>query len=202
LGSIFVIDTWTKKIVAEYTGRPRANEFFENCRRLCLYYNALVNIENGNKGIFDYFDKMGSGYLLCEEPKVARETIDDVKQRGTNRRGTTASDPLNRYARGLIADWLTTKTDNLEKPEELFVHTLRGVALVKELIRWNDKDNFDRVSALGMALILLKDREVYNGESDVKIDYTKMDKNFMRILSKNPKFANKFNQYNFPGYVK
>lgn len=200
LGSIFIMDSWTKKIVAEYTGRPNATEFYETCRRLCLYYNALVNIENGNKGIFDYFEKMGSYYLICEEPRVAKEAISDDRQKGTNRRGTYASEPLNQYARGLIAEWLLTKTKNEDKVEELYVHTLRGIALVKELIGWNVKGNFDRVSALGMALLLLKDREVYSGEAEIKLDYTKMDKNFIRMLSKNPKFANKFNQYNFPGY--
>lgn len=41
LGSIFVMDFWTDRIVAEYTGRlPFANDFYEQIRLLCLYYNC------------------------------------------------------------------------------------------------------------------------------------------------------------------
>lgn len=41
LGSIFVLDLWTDKIVAEYTGRPMyAEDYFEICRRLCIFYNG------------------------------------------------------------------------------------------------------------------------------------------------------------------
>lgn len=41
LGSIFVLDLWTDRIVAEYTGRPLfADDYFDICRKLCLFYNA------------------------------------------------------------------------------------------------------------------------------------------------------------------
>ena len=41
LFSTFVLDTWTDKLVAEYTGRqPFADDNFEIVRLLCLFYNA------------------------------------------------------------------------------------------------------------------------------------------------------------------
>lgn len=41
LFSTFVLDTWTDKLVAEYTGRqPFADDNFEVVRLLCLFYNA------------------------------------------------------------------------------------------------------------------------------------------------------------------
>lgn len=56
LGSIFILDSWTDKIVAEYTGRPMlAEDYFEICRKLCLFYNARLNYENNKKGLFGYF---------------------------------------------------------------------------------------------------------------------------------------------------
>lgn len=46
LGSIFVFDLYTDRIVAEYTGRPRfANDFYEICRRLSIFYNGRINYE-------------------------------------------------------------------------------------------------------------------------------------------------------------
>ena len=46
LGSFFVLDTWTDTIVMEYTGRPPfANDYFEICRKGCLFYNAKLMYE-------------------------------------------------------------------------------------------------------------------------------------------------------------
>ena len=45
LGSIFVLDLWTDRIVAEYTGRPPfADDYYEICRKLhiALYNNIKV----------------------------------------------------------------------------------------------------------------------------------------------------------------
>ena len=46
LGSFFILDTWTDTIVMEYTGRPMfANDYFEICRKGCLFYNAKLMYE-------------------------------------------------------------------------------------------------------------------------------------------------------------
>lgn len=170
LGSCFIADCWTRRIVAEYTGRPRtADDFYENCRRLLLYYNARANIENGNKGIFDYFDKKNCGYLIMDEPRVVRETLDDTTIRnnmGRRRRGTTPSKPMNQFARGLLAKWCLESTGNEELPEEIQLHRFRCLPAIKEMILWNIDGNFDRVSALGMLMIAMNDREKYNIETE------------------------------------
>lgn len=169
LGSCFVGDSWTKKIVAEYTGRPRtAAEFYENCRRLALYYNAKANIENGNKGIFDYFDDKNCGYLIMDEPRIAREILEDTTIRqntGRRRRGTTPSTKLNQFARGLLAKWCLESTNNPDKPEEIQLHRFRCLPAIKEMSIWNIDGNFDRVSALEMLMLAFHDREKYNVET-------------------------------------
>jgi hypothetical protein len=193
LGSMFVIDTFTGRIVAEYTGRPKegAFEFYETCRRLALYYNAICNIENLNKGIFDYFDNKNCGYLICEEPRVARESVQDTVKGITRRRGTTPSEKLNAYARGLIARYLLESTNNSDLPEELRVHTVKSIPLLQEMALWNINGNFDRVSALGMLMLIYYDRMKYNIETIAPTEATDpfWDKLFKR----------KNNSYNNPG---
>lgn len=67
LGSTFILDLWTDKIVAEYTGRPMfADDYYETSRRMCLFYNARMNYENNKKGLFAYFSKMNCLYLLTD----------------------------------------------------------------------------------------------------------------------------------------
>lgn len=67
LQSTFVLDLWTDQIVAEYTGRPQfAEDYYEQVRRMCIYYNGRLNYENNKKGLFAYFSKMNSLYLLTD----------------------------------------------------------------------------------------------------------------------------------------
>jgi hypothetical protein len=169
LGSCFIGDLWTKKIVAEYTGRPKSAEiFYENCRRLLLYYKAIANIENANKGIFDYLDKKNCGYLIMDEPRIARETLENTSLKNNNsrrRRGTTPSEAINRYGRGLLAKWCMESTNNEELPEEIQLHRFRCLPAIKEMTLWNIDGNFDRVSSLIQLMIAFSDREKYNEET-------------------------------------
>ena len=46
LGSVLVLDLWTDRIVAEYTGRPMfADDLYEIVRKLCLFYNGKTMYE-------------------------------------------------------------------------------------------------------------------------------------------------------------
>jgi len=171
LGSMFIIDTFTKRVVAEYTGRPEtAKDFYETCRRGLLYYNTKVLIENANRGIFEYFDSKNCGYLIADVPDIVKEYNESIKAKtGTTRqRGFTPTDKLNAFARGMIAEYLKSSTNNPEKPEELFVHKFRCLAAIQEMINWNMDGNFDRVSALGCAVLLMNQELKYPSEERFK----------------------------------
>lgn len=74
LPSIFILDMFTDRIVAEYTGRPNfADDFYEICRKLALFYNASLNYENDKKGLFTYFSNHHCTYMLCDTPDILRD---------------------------------------------------------------------------------------------------------------------------------
>lgn len=171
LGSIFIFDLWTDKIVAEYTGRPRtANAFYEICLRLLAYYNASANYENNKKGLGAYFANNNALRYLCDTPQILRD-MEYVKVvlTGNKLKGTNATQGVNKYARRLIADWMVKsrtievvkKDENQQEKKEdviiLNLHTIRSVGLIKEALMWNEDGNFDRISALGMLMILRED---------------------------------------------
>jgi hypothetical protein len=189
LGSVFVGDLWTRRIVAEYTGRPKTSEeFYENARRLLLYFRAQSMIENANKGIFDYFDSKNCGYLIAEEPRLARETLEDKTIRnssGRRRRGFTPSKIMNQTLRGFLAKWCLESTRNEDKPEEIQVHLFRSLAAIKEMIMWNIDGNFDRVSALGALMLLMHDREKYTIETEENYKTLASDDFFLRNYRRN-----------------
>jgi hypothetical protein len=162
-GSCIVIDLLTNSVVAEYTGRPDSDTFYENCRRLLIYYKAIANIENANKGIFEYFKAKTSYHYIADEPEIVKEAFsNDGRNRTSSRKkGTTPSEMLNAYARKKIGEWLKYSTNNPKKPEELVVHKIRSKTILQELRLWNPKGNFDRVSALCMAILLLLEKQKY-----------------------------------------
>lgn len=93
---------------------------------------------------------------------------------GNTAKGTTATQPINAYAKSLIRQWLletipiTEVIDGQEQEIQVpRLYTLKSRALIKELIAYNTEANFDRISALGMLMLLRKDRMIlYQGNID------------------------------------
>lgn len=173
LGSVFVLDLWTDEVVAEYTGRPMfADDFYEICRKLCLFYNARMNYENNKKGLFAYFSRMNCTYLLTEQLEFLKDKDMVRESYGNKARGTNASVPVNAFAKNLLRAWLLKPVPIIQtvdgEEQEVMVpnlYTLRNRALIKELITYNSEGNFDRISAMGMLMLLREDRMVlYKGE--------------------------------------
>lgn len=160
LGSCFIMNTLTGRIVAEYTGRPdTAKEYYEICRRLIKYYNAVANYENNKKGLFAYFEQKNCLHMLCDTPKILKDQqiTKLTYASGNNAKGTAATEMVNRYARELIKSWMLEQAVGKEEGVTN-THTIGSPALLKEMIYWNKDGNFDRISALGMCLILREDR--------------------------------------------
>lgn len=161
LFSVMVMDTFTDRIVAEYTGRPKlASDAYETTLRLLKFYNAEANYEKNLKGLFSYFDNKNSLRYLCDTPQILKD-MDMVKssnQYGNNAKGTAANIKVNSWGRLLQAEWMVTKAYGDEDDPRLNLHRLRGLAYIEECIKWNIDGNFDRVSAGGMLFILREDR--------------------------------------------
>lgn len=159
LGSTFVFDLLTDRIVAEYTGRLGTKEFYEVTRKLNLFYKADHNYENNKKGLYTYYDQKKSTHLLCDTPSSLKDVANVKLNRiGNQSKGTTASKQINAYAIRLILDWLLTPAYGESNPEVLNLHKIRSIGLLNELINYNQAGNFDRVSALGMVMILREEK--------------------------------------------
>ena len=176
LGTVFVMDTWTDTIVAEYTGRPTfANDYYEICRKLCLFYKASLMYENNKKGLFGYFSMMNCVYLLADTPEylkakqLIKETGYGNKAKGI---GISGGGTLKGYGYERIQSWLMTPFTTIEKDSEgkefevtlPNLYRLKNRALIKELILWNPNINVDRIMAL-VQLILYREEKMilYNG---------------------------------------
>lgn len=184
LGSTFIykrtqsFEAGTDIIVAEYTGRPKtAAEYYENVRKLLLYYNARLMYENEKIGLFTYFIHKHSDYLLADQPEVLKSIVPNTK---VNRnKGAHCSKEIKLWAEGKIKEWLEEELS----PGRPRLTTIFSEPLIEELIAYNDKGNFDRVSAMFQLMIYRE--QLYNQQVKVKQDIEKQ----MRLFNK-PLFSN------------
>lgn len=163
LYSIFVLDLFTDKLVAEFTGRTDyADDAHEWVRKLCLFYNAKAMYEANKKGLFAYFKTKNCTYLLAETPEYLRDKqLIKYSNFGSSNYGVNASAPINNYANTLIKDWLnklvSTTVKNEEGKESVQqipnLYFIRSRALLEELIQFSPEINVDRVRALGMVML-------------------------------------------------
>lgn len=153
LQSTFVLDLFTDRIVAEYTARPRlAKDYYEQVRRLCLFYNAINLYENNKKGLFGHFELKNSLYLLAKTPEYLKDMDSVNVNTGNKAYGITMSNAFrSNHAIDLILDYLLLQAP--DKTEGLCnMHFIRSVGLLQELIKFNG-NNADRVSALKILMI-------------------------------------------------
>ena len=182
LSSTFVLDLFTDRIVAEYTGRQSfADENYEIVRLLCLFYNGRCLYESNKKGIYSYFAKMSCLHLLADTPEYLRDKqLVKYSSFGSNAKGVNASAAINLYANERIKDWLLKPIPTIiqEDGEDKQVmipnlYRIRNRALLQELIAFTPEINVDRVRSLGMVMLYREEKMIlYNGS----ISQDKFDK--------------------------
>lgn len=179
LGSIFVLDLWTDRIVAEYTGRPLyADDYYEICRKLCLFYNGRLNYEYNKKGLFSHFSTRNSLYLLTDVLDFLKEK--QMMKEGYGNKAHPYSEKV--YTPEGIKNWGDVKIGDLlyntyggttkvidipfDATTDIYEVTLRDGRRVKasenhlwKVIDWNNKEK------------VLSTKELLNGYYRVKGNY-------------------------------
>lgn len=175
LGSIFVMDLWTDMIVAEYTGRPTfAEDFYEICRKLCLFYKCRCMYEQNVMGMFSYFSSHNAIHLLAETPEylVQRNMISSIGY-GNKSVGIRATTPIINGAFKMIQTWLrkpivSIETDAEGNNNEVTIpnlYRIKNRALLKEFVLWNPQGNFDRIMSLVQLMLYREEKMVlYHGD--------------------------------------
>lgn len=183
LGSTFVykrfqsFENYYDIIVAEYTGRPStAEEYYENLRKLAIYYNARIMYENERKGLFPYFTAKHCDYLLADQPDIISDVVGNSKVQ--RKKGCHMNKQIKQWGEGLIKDWLNEE----QAPGKKNLHNILSEPLLEELISYNDTGNFDRVMALMQVMIYRE--QLYN----LKVKEKKKE-NKNRILFEGPIFT-------------
>lgn len=199
LGSIFVLDLWTDRIVAEYTGRPMfVDDLNEICRKLCIFYNGKVMVENNKKNTFAYFSRMNSLHLMADTPEYLKNRqILKASTFGNASKGCPATVPVINFAMERLRDWLlkpitTTEEINGEVISTTIpnLHFIKNRALLKELILYNPAINVDRIMSICQLMLYREEKMIiYQGnpqKAEKRINF--------KYLGNDPFFTNNYKQ--------
>lgn len=184
LGSCFIykrfqdFESYSDIIVAEYTGRPKtAEEFYENVRKLLIYYNAKAMVENQNTGLFTYFNNKHCSHLLADQPDIIKDIVNNSTV--NRRKGCHMNREIKLWGEGKIKEWL----EELRDQKQLGLNTVLSEPFLEELIQYNDKGNFDRVMAFMQVMVYRE--QLYNIQVKKKEDVEKKMRLFDKPLFKN-----------------
>lgn len=159
LQSMFILDSWTDRIVAEYTARTYlVDEYYEQARRLLIMFNAICNYESNKKGPYAYFRNKNSLHLLCETPEILKD-MQVIKTTGVGNKslGTNTNEKVTNFGLNLLLTYYESQAyDKQEGVRNLDI--INSPGLIKETISYSKDINTDRVSALLMLMILREDR--------------------------------------------
>lgn len=192
MGSTFIMKRYTyngiayKRIVAEYTGRPRlAKMHHETVRRLLIYYHATDLYENEKMTMKLHFEQKHSLHLLADTPDIIKtQTSSKIVKTGSGRGNKGIGMPPNQQSEVMFL-----VKEYLEEPLPdnsglLYLHTIKSIPLLKELIAYNDTGNFDRV--ISFMILLVYDAQLFNIKVKEAKEKKKRDYFFQRLhLGKN-----------------
>jgi hypothetical protein len=174
-------------IVASYVARPEKglNEFIKTVFYLCEYYKAKLYFESagGGQSIRDYARNNNLMHYLAFQPAhLLNKEVVSYKNRSY---GINITDDVKRTYLRAFADWLIRERELTENGYVLNLNLIYDVGLLKELSKYNENGNFDRVSACILIAILIEDvstQDIVSGEKT----------NLLKFFDK-PIFTNKPN---------
>ena len=147
-------------IVASYVGRPDTqDEYNETLFKLSQYYNAKIGFENDRGEVIPYAKRTKNLHMLMEEVELFdRSNGFRAKKLGRNYGLSMGSKQRKAQAVLYLRDWLRTKRSMDENGEsKLNLHYIYDIGLIDELIKWNDRGNFDRASSLLVGMFYMMD---------------------------------------------
>jgi hypothetical protein len=162
-------------LVAEWVFRTDTlDEANERVLRVCQYWNAICQFESDRGDLKNYFSKQRALHLLADEPDVLFQKEQTNRKNppkgikmgaGSDRKGKAAV-----YLKDML--YTIKRRDDNGKPVYFFEY-IYSVGLIKELLKWNLKGNFDRVSALLVGMF--DKQEVLNVEIEEAMNSTTDD---------------------------
>jgi hypothetical protein len=170
------LDANGNELIAWWVGRyDKPDDIHHQCVMAAKYFNAQVMFENNIIDFKNYCMRTGNYHILASTPKqIIEKALRDPSFKYDV--GIPMTHPLKQYSLRLAQQWLLdekksyveeladgTKREVVERN----LNTIKDDLLLEELIQYNDKGNFDRVSAFLLLMLWIEqDKELVVKESE------------------------------------
>lgn len=155
-------------IVASYIGRPnKLNSAIETTFMLSNYYNCTVQAElgGGGRALIDYAKNRKIMNKIEFEPELHKGKENTFTRNRSLLMNITGE--VKKQGFQYFVDYHTDiRGENEDKTPILNLDKIYDVGLLQEMKKYNDKGNFDRISAMIVAMFMLKEN-VYKQTSKV-----------------------------------
>lgn len=151
--------------IACYNGRPpRMDDYNENLLKIAEYVNGEIMFENDRGDLKGYATRKRKLHLLADQPDL--EWVAELKGKTNRDKGMSMTTARKEKAAIYLRDWLLeVRGKDTNGNPKLNLHYIYDPALLRELLKWNLKGNFDRVSTLLVGMFDMK--ECFNKEIKV-----------------------------------
>ena len=148
------------QMVAWYTGRYQNSEITYNITRMLIkYYGALSMVESDNRGFLTYMINKKQTLLLLKQSQYPKLSIivpnSKVHENFGIRKGNSKAfeDHLLNSLIAYVKEEIEVEQGYGEEDKTIFgVERIKDVMLLKEMLVYNTKGNFDRLWAFAYAL--------------------------------------------------
>lgn len=149
-------------LVCEYVDRPNDIEvFYENTLKINTYFkcfNRQCMVENNKKNIIDYYNRMRkTAIFLHGSPEIIEGKIE---YNPSIKIGVTLTESVKTVAMQYLIQYLEKYTEHIFSE-----------ALLEELLTYNEIGNFDRVSALLMAILMFEEKSFIQNRAFIKKEW-------------------------------
>jgi hypothetical protein len=146
--------------VASWIGRPEMqDDYNEQAYLLCRRYNSKLMFENDRGDTKRYFKNKRALHLLADEPEML--FAKDVSGKRGRGYGMHMTDMRKSKAAIYLRDWLISPVSGHDDKGDVrtILSYIYDEGLLKELLKWKMKGNFDRVSSLLVGMYHIKEQE-------------------------------------------
>jgi len=147
-------------IVCEYIARPNVHDDFNKTLfDMAEYYNCKIVYENDRDGDIESYARVNKKLHRLETELTVYDTSDAPRKQLGRRYGVSMSNlEVKKTAVSYLRDWLLAPRDkDINGVFELNLHKIYSVPLLEEIIKFDYEGNFDRVSALLVAMLYKKE---------------------------------------------
>lgn len=158
--------TMGSRCVAWFTGRPVLDSYHKTLFAMAEYYNCKIQseISGGGQGIIDYARNKKKMHMLEYEPEMIHNK--EIASKSANK-SYFMNMNAGRKKLGLTyyAEFLREPIGITEEGEKILRYSqVYDLGELEELKRFNDVDNFDRISTSILAMYMLKEKEALEVE--------------------------------------